>query len=111
MEITAIFEDVDFAECALVRLREQGLAPLGYKIKATRPLARPSDGGALPQSGFYNSFINGMPMPLNRERAWNAAGTRAASKEVQLSVFVERDLSGRTYHSLISNHGRKVTYN
>lgn len=107
MEITAIFEDVDSAEQALIRLREQGVDPLGYKIKRLRPL--PGQG----ESHAVSSVNNPPAFTLS---VWNMNESRqtdtrpAAGREVLLSVNVE-DASGiRAHRSLVSNHGRRVQY-
>ena len=124
MDITAVFDNVDSAEHAIIGLRSLGVHPTGYKIRRVRPVPKQNNNDMSemnPPIGLYNSTLTpglGPPMALN---AWTMNVARQGeaapsptpdgySREVQLTVTVE-DRSGiRAHRALVSNHGRQVRY-
>jgi hypothetical protein len=99
MDVTALFDDADAAEHALVSLQSLGIFPSRYKIKA---LHIPSGNASpypisavnFPAGGFY-----GISAADNRE---------PPSREVQLLLTVDETAAERAKSALISSYGRRV---
>ncbi len=116
MELTAVFDSVDIAELALIRLREQGISPLAYKIKRTRAFSK--DKEIVPEDGVKASFTNsvgGMAQtPVMSLNLWHkpllSAQKKNAGQEVRLIVTVADSGAVKTRGVLVSNHGRRVRF-
>lgn len=121
MQITAIFDDVDTAQHALVQLREQGLNLSAYKIKKVQPMQGQgevdiTDYGSL--LGIATNQWTGLapaiamnPWPINnigQDNSMPSLTPDGVSREVKLILTVEDSKGDSVRHALVSNHGRKV---
>jgi hypothetical protein len=96
MDVTALFDNVDTAQHALVNMQALGIFPSRYKIKALH----------IP-NGYGYGYGHGSP------EMWGVqSGIRYAAeppnREVQLLLTVEESAVERAKSSLISNYGRLV---
>ena len=94
MDVTALFDDVDTAQHALVNMQALGIFPSRYKIKA---LHIPNGYGY--GQGYGNPEMWGVQSGIGRE---------PPNREVQLLLTVEESAVERAKSSLISNYGRQV---
>ena len=95
MDVTALFDDVDTAEHALVNLQSLGIFPSRYKIRALHIPGERGRGTALTGIGGSLSNVAG-------------GGSEGPSREVQLLMSVEDPVGPKAQSALISNHGRRV---
>jgi len=96
MDITALFDDADTAEHALVNLQALGIFPTRYKIKALHIQEETNAGRRAVYGNIFditNSAFGGGEPP---------------NREVQLLVTVADTEAHRAQSALISNHGRRV---
>jgi hypothetical protein len=100
MDVTALFENADSAEHALVNLQALGIFPSRYKIHALHIPDNTDNRGLF---GF--TAVTGVPGVTG---ITNNAGGEPPNREVRLLVTVTGDEAHRTQSSLISNHGRQV---
>jgi hypothetical protein len=117
MDITALFDDADSAEHALVNLQAQGIFPARYKIRALH-IAENSNrrGGAvfgntagIPGVSVGNSTGGvGFATPVSYYGDTAFGIGEGPNREVQLLVTVDGSEGHRTQSSLISNHARQV---
>ncbi|MCL1806540.1 MAG: hypothetical protein FWG31_02430 [Oscillospiraceae bacterium] len=119
MDITALFDDVDTAEHALVNLQSLGIFPSRYKIRALHLSDDPGRGGvfvgnmnnAVEANGFgaNNMTVPGFAAIGLRGGPGAAFGrSEPPSGEVQLLLTVDEDTAHRAQSVLVSNHGRRV---
>ena len=96
MDVTALFDDVDTAQHALVNMQALGIFPSRYKIKALHisNAYGYGQGYGSPEMWGVQSGIGYAGEPPNRE--------------VQLLLTVEEPAVERAKSSLISNYGRQV---
>jgi hypothetical protein len=108
MDVTALFDDADTAEHALVSLQSLGIFPSRYKIRALHIPGETGRGKALAGAGTNNTgytnftadgFLYGISAGDNRE---------TPSREVQLLLTVEASAAQKARSALISCHGRRV---
>jgi hypothetical protein len=119
MDITALFDDADAAEHALVNLQALGIYPTRYKIKALHI----HQSGKRAWTAFGNTAgIPGIGMGVGNGTAGGTGvamtgmsyggpafgGGEPPNREVQLLVTVEEPEAHRTQSALISNHARRV---
>ncbi|MDR1692994.1 MAG: hypothetical protein LBR72_06505 [Oscillospiraceae bacterium] len=104
MEISALFENVDSAEAALVNLQALGIFPERYKIRSLRDLGGPGEpGGFVTTNGIFATPV------VSRMEVGDDSGREEQSEEVQLLLTIGReDSAARVQSALISNHGRRV---
>ncbi len=112
MEISALFENVDMAEFALVNLQGLGIFPERYKIRSIHDSEDGADQRFLPIAGVTGG-ASAVSTPINAVTGMahdNTAfsGGEAPNQEVQLLLTVRDDAADRTRSALISNHGRRV---
>jgi hypothetical protein len=119
MDITALFDDADSAELALVNMKTLGIFPVRYKIKA---LHIPENTGRRRAVFGNTTGIAGMSGMGYGNSAGGAGFTFAGvgygsnaffsgeppNLEVRLMVTVEDHEAHRTQSALISNHARRV---
>lgn len=121
MEITALFDDVDMAEFALVNLQSLGIFPQGYKIRSLHTEERGRDTLVPAADGFTNNLAVNPPgaVPTNLGVAGFAlsdtsyggtafGGGELPNREVQLRLTVDDVSAHRAQSALISNHGRRI---
>ena len=136
MEITAIFDNVDRAEWALVRLREQGLHPKKYRITPLRAAGSASGGGMtnsrldLLDEAPLAAMTLGQPMmTADNGQPWGALGGAAllplggllnssavgesrrhegSRQEVRLRMICASGSAERIRGILVSNGGRGI---
>ena len=117
MDITALFDDVDAAEHALINLQALGIFPSRYKIRALHISENTERGGAFAgtnviggnaSGGWANGGFPGFA-------AFGAAGGDTAfgggeppNREVQMLLTVEDGAAYRARSALISNRARRV---
>jgi hypothetical protein len=119
LDITALFDDVDSAEHALVNLQSLGIFPSRYKIRALHLSDAPGRGRAF--IGNTNNAAdpggfgaNNMAVPgfasigLTGDAGAAFGRSEPPNGEVQLLLTVEEDTAHRAQSVLISNHGRRV---
>ncbi len=117
MKLTAIFENVDMAEWAIVRLREKGITPKSYKVRHLSPQAWQGESDDIPvfmpiptnnspTSG--NGSMNGSWLPIPFFNSVNDRPREGYSSEAVLHVNVEDNHAIAAKGILVSNHGRKV---
>jgi len=119
VEITAVFDSIDTAELALLHLQRQGILPIAYKIKTTRPLFYKKERDA-PEvtAGFTNNIGGGMQSPQGAVMGLNAQAMgsfsepvpQEARREVIMNVTVEDARAVGAHRALVSCHGRRVKY-
>jgi hypothetical protein len=98
MDITALFDNVDSAEHALVNLQSLGIFPTRYKIRALHI-----------SDGMERSGKTATPAVLNMLNYTSGPTTGGEqNREVQLLVTVEDSAAHRAQSALISNHARRV---
>jgi hypothetical protein len=117
MDITALFDDADSAEHALVNLQGLGIYPTRYKIRA---LHIPDNND---NRGLFGGVTAGLPgvagIGSNAGGAGFAfagiaygdtafGGSEPPNREVRLLVTVDDAEAHRAQSALISNHGRRV---
>ena len=116
MDITAVFDDADSAEIALVNLQALGIFPKAYKMRVLRDRA---DGGYArgPEYAGYGAYTSGAPAAQNTggynfilSDTPGAAfmGAEPPNHEVMLTLTVEDAAVPRVKSALISNHARRV---
>ena len=115
MELTAVFDSIDSAELALLHLQRQGISPVAYKIKTTRPLVYKTGwSGRDVRAGFTNNIGGGMQtlqsamMGLNSQQPEPVP--EESRREVIMNVTVEDSRAVGTHRALVSCHGRRVKY-
>ena len=123
MDITALFDDADAAEHALVNLQALGIHPSRYKIMALRvhqdaerawaafgnTTGIPGTGmTAAAGTGFSPAGGPGFAVTGLSHDAPPFARAEQPSREVRLLVTVADSEARRTQSALISNHGRQV---
>ncbi|MDR0326051.1 MAG: hypothetical protein LBI19_08175 [Oscillospiraceae bacterium] len=111
MDITALFDDADSAEHALVNLQALGIFPTRYKIRALHI----TNGAGRDGIFFANTAASPGSAPVNAGApGFGFAGGIAFSggeppnREVQLLLTVEDTEAHRAQSALISNHARRV---
>ena len=114
MDITALFDNADTAEHALVNLQALGICPSRYKIRALH-ISGCADGrgSTLPANAAGNpGFMSiGAVIPGFSDLPGGSgfsSGSGPRPREVQLLVTVEDSAAHRTQSALISNHARRV---
>lgn len=121
MEITAIFDSVDIAECALVQLRYLGIEPKGYKMRTAPRSVDPVDGAygfpvALNTVNTDTAFTAPMMAPgpfaltgfSSINLGQNGSNGDNAARETLLQLEVPDHLAEQAKSALVSNHGRRV---
>ncbi|MDR1669387.1 MAG: hypothetical protein LBR76_05465 [Oscillospiraceae bacterium] len=114
MEISALFDNVDMAESALVRLQALGIFPERYKIRSLYASAGRTDSahiaggwGGMPASPIYTNAVVSPPYDMVLDNSAFEGG-EPPSQEVQLTLTVGNGIAARTRSALISNYGRQV---
>ncbi|MDR0293701.1 MAG: hypothetical protein LBH95_06060 [Oscillospiraceae bacterium] len=119
MDITALFDNVDSAEHALVNLQSLGIFPSRYKIRALH-IAEDGEHGLFAGGAGAAGSMQNTPgiSPLSAAPGFTVAsiagggadcgGSEPPSREVQLLLTVDGAVAHRARSALISNYARRV---